>query len=243
VVGPASDSRAPSTPAAHTDQVLIPAPGGTPHYALDQLERQLRRFAFDLHDGPLQSCAMAEAMLERAGRTSDIEELRAQSAAAQGLVAHAMSEMRHIMANLKPEALDADGLEDKVTEYVRSYSAAHGLVAEVTSEGEEPIISARSQVTVLRIVQECLTNARRHADAGRVAIHIVFLTDGVTCTVTDDGKGFDVAAVLKAPSSAHWGLRNMAERAALVGGYVSVASAPGSGTAVRVWIPTGATWT
>ena len=238
-----SDAHTPSHETARPDQILIPAPGGTPHYALDEIERQLRRFAFDLHDGPLQSCAMAETMLEQAGRSPDMDEMRAQCAAAQGLVAHAISEMRDLMADFKPEALDADGVEAMLSEYARAYSAAHGMAVAVISEGTEPVVSARSKVTLLRIVQECLTNARRHALAHSVTIRLDFVPDGIACSVADDGRGFNVQEMLAAPSGAHWGLRNMAERAALVGGYVGIASGPDSGTVVRVWLPTGASWT
>ena len=68
-----ADARPPHASADRDDFIVVPVSGGTPHHALDQLERQLRRFAFNLHDGPLQSCAMAETILGRAESTSEVD--------------------------------------------------------------------------------------------------------------------------------------------------------------------------
>jgi len=226
-----------------TELMPIPAEEASSRAALDHLERQLRRLAFDLHDGPLQSLSMAEAMLGRTARTHDQDALRAQVAAAEGLLLHARAEMRDIMRDLRPPALDAEGLGTMVAEYAKEFSAEVGITVSVAAEGEEAFVSPRTQVAVLRIVQECLTNARRHSGAQHVDIRLEFSQSSVTCIVEDDGSGFDAEKALATGSTAHWGLRNMAERAALVSGNLSIATAPGCGTVIRAWMPADTEWT
>ena len=91
---------------------------------------------------------------------------------------------------------------------------------------------------MFRIAQEAIANARKHAEASAISVSLIDERGGISLTVADDGRGFDVTT----PGSrerGHIGLLTMVERAELAGGRCSVDSKPGAGTTVSVWLPVG----
>lgn len=103
-------------------------------------------------------------------------------------------------------------------------------------EGEPYPLPVDAEVALLRLTQEALANAVRHARAERIAVTVTYLDDGVTLDVFDDGVGFDSQAV-PAGRRPTFGLHGMRERMAALGGSLTVESAPGEGTAVAVSLP------
>jgi signal transduction histidine kinase len=209
---------------------------------IDCLEKQLRLTAYALHDGPVQTLACAGAMLERAQRSSDLESVRAEAAAAGGLIDRAILEIRDMMSELRPVAMDACGLVQKIRTHAAEFEAAWGIPVGVTVVGEKSDLSGRCQCSVLRIVQESLTNVRRHADAHRADVRLAFGEDDVTVTVADDGVGFNPHVGGFRSSFGRWGLSGMRERVALLGGELQIMSTPDRGTRVRARIPKDTSW-
>jgi signal transduction histidine kinase len=205
--------------------------------AVDLLERGLRRLAFSLHDGPVQTLSAAGAMLSRAGRSEQIETMRAQVAAAEGLLDCAQSEMRDIMHELSPAALEETSLTAKLQEYTRRYESYSGIPVDLDVVGAEGSLSVQIQLSVFRVVQEALANARKHANARAVAIVIEFTPDAVLCSVRDDGAGFDPDRAAALGATSHWGLMGMREQTVLVGGELTISSNPGEGTEVHMRVP------
>jgi signal transduction histidine kinase len=112
-----------------------------------------------------------------------------------------------------------------------------GPVIELTgSLDEEPGLETRT--TLFRIAQEAIGNARRHAGAGLITVHLASVEGGVVLRVTDDGRGMDPDLV-RHPRHGHLGLVAMRERAELAGGTFAVASQPGAGTTIEAWLPVG----
>lgn len=208
-----------------------------------QLERQLRHTAFVLHDGPVQSLSAAGAMLQRACEEDDSQAVQSRIAAAEGLIEHAAFEIRQIMCELRPAALDAKDLAETIGDYVQRFQATCRVPIEFLSAGPRGFLPDDARIVVLRIVQEALTNARRHAFAENILVVLDFRADYVSCSVTDDGAGFDPSAPSGLGDTRHWGLASMRENAELVGGTLDVSSAPGRGTAVTVVIPFATSWT
>lgn len=219
-----------------------PVPEVEARDALEHLELELRRIACNLHDGPVQSLAVAETMLDRAGRGDEADTIRAEVAAAQGLLSHALEEMRDIMRDLRPSALDVEGVDAKLATYLEDYEAKHAIRGSLTVDGEIPVLSPQAEDALFRIAQEALINVQRHGEATRVEITLSPLRGGVVCSVSDNGVGFDAENVLAQDASSHWGLKCMAERAALVGGNVNICTALGKGTVVRAWVPADVPW-
>ena len=116
--------------------------------------------------------------------------------------------------------------------------AGFQIVLEVSPEVEEVRLPSAAEIQVMRIIQEALSNVRKHAKATQVVVKVSRTGDELRIEVSDNGSGFDPATRL----STGWprfGLQTMRERAEAVGGAFSVQSAPGRGTKVMVILPAG----
>ncbi|AUG76192.1 sensor histidine kinase [Kitasatospora sp. MMS16-BH015] len=141
-----------------------------------------------------------------------------------------LAEARRFVAALTPPALE----DATLTEALRRLAGGAG--ADFHLEGEPYPLPVEAEVALLRLTQEALANAVRHARAARIAVTLGYLDDEVTLDVYDDGSGFDPAAV----GAGSFGLHGMRERIAALGGRLTVESAPGEGTAVAASLATRA---
>jgi signal transduction histidine kinase len=179
-------------------------------------------------------------MLERGIRSDQLDTMRAQVAAAEGLLDYAVTEMREIMQELRPTELDEESLLAKLGEYVRWFESYSGIPVNLKVAGTEGPLDSHVQTSIFRVAQEALANARKHARARTVELEISFAPDAVECVVRDDGVGFDADRAAALRSTSYWGITGMRERMLLIGGDLEITSAPGDGTQVRVRVPLGA---
>jgi signal transduction histidine kinase len=194
------------------------------------------RLARDLHDSVTQKLfgvvLTAEAAATLVGR--DADEARAQLQRLQELAADAMEELRAVIFELQPPALESEGLPIALRKHVdvlrRVYRREIGL--ELAGASRLP---PRADGEVFRIAQEALQNALRHAGAERIDVRLDARDARLALTVADDGIGFDPAA--PALRSRRLGLTSMEERARAVGGVLTIESEPGGGTVVRLEVP------
>ncbi len=131
------------------------------------------------------------------------------------------------------------GLEEALQEELRK-TTEEGFRTSIEVEGQEPeIIDRQCYLSVLRIAQEALGNARRHSQAKRVTVDLSYGVDSIRLLVSDDGVGFEPSISNSAPSSTGggFGMTSMRERTRLAGGHIDVRSAPGMGTRVDAEIP------
>lgn len=144
-------------------------------------------------------------------------------------------EMRALLYELRPEALETEGLNAGLEKHVAALRARHDL--DVSLElGPEPNVSLKAKEAVYRIAREALNNIVSHAQATKVRLSLTRKAGALDLVVEDDGLGFDRSLV--APG--HLGLKSMAERAGQLGGTFEVLSAPGQGTCIHARIPIGA---
>jgi len=144
----------------------------------------------------------------------------------------ALAEMRALIFELRPEALETEGLVAALTKQMESARARHGL--EVTAEWcDEPDLPYEVKEAVYRIAQESLNNIVKHAQARRVDLRLSCGADEIVLEIVDDGVGF--ASEEAFPG--HLGLRSMRERAMRLGGTLQVESAQSQGTRIRAYIP------
>ncbi len=149
----------------------------------------------------------------------------------------AYEDVREAILGLRSTALSKAGLVPLLKEYVETFSIQNQLEAEVKIEpGLNFSLLPKVEIQLMRIVQEALTNVRKHSKATRVTVTFSGDGHGVEVVVKDNGCGFDRASV---PGGAghHFGLYTMRERAESVGGRLDVDSAPGKGTRVVLWVP------
>lgn len=156
--------------------------------------------------------------------------------AALGVVEQSIVSLRRISEDLRPAMLDSLGLAAALENHATQFAERTGIACELRMNREEFEVGDTLATTVFRIVQEALTNVARHAGARQVAIRIeqdaTAGHEGIALTVTDDGRGFDVANRTK-----RFGLLGMRERVAMLGGTLEIDSQAGRGTRVAAWLP------
>ena len=198
------------------------------------------RIAHDLHDAVSQKLfslrLTAQAASALIGR--DPDRARAELAEVSRLAAEAAEELRGVVIELRPAALDEDGLLPTLTSQIEVLDRAHAARVSFGHTRVRALPSAQ-EAALLRVAQEALHNALRHsgATAVRVELHPAEAGRGAVLTVTDDGAGFVPDDVRRA--GRHLGLVSMRDRAAGVGGTLRIESAPGRGTVVVLEVPGG----
>jgi signal transduction histidine kinase len=146
----------------------------------------------------------------------------------------ALAEMRALIFELRPGALEAEGLASALGKQAAALAAREQLPVEVHAPAERLSIPPKVEEHVYRLVLEALHNAVRHAEAHRLDVWLATLPDGgLEVRVVDDGVGFDPAV----PHPGHLGLHTMRDRAEAVRGVLDVVSRPGHGTEVRLTVP------
>ncbi|NWF68137.1 MAG: HAMP domain-containing protein [Chloroflexi bacterium] len=210
------------------------------HQLLERLiraqEEERKLIAYDLHDGLIQQLVGARFHLTNFREQQSITPEDARKGLMRGCEAltEAIVEGRRIIEGLRPAVLDDLGLRAALEDLAQSTAQAAGweLTLELQPLPTEPETSVG--VTLFRITQEALNNARKHAHAQHVSIHL-YNGVGIGLVVEDDGVGFDSVALA---NEAHGlGVRTMQERAALLGGTCVIQSTPQQGTKIEVWVP------
>jgi signal transduction histidine kinase len=194
------------------------------------------RLARELHDALTQTLFSLRLTVEAAASVlpADPDRAAVELGSARALLDATFAELRELVFELRPPALERDGLASTVAKHLDVVGRAHGLRVSATATGDERLDPAVER-EVFRVVQEAIANAVRHARASTLEVELAFTGEGVTATVRDDGVGFDPAA--RAIRSRHLGLTSMRERTVALGGALTVESAPGRGTTVRVEVP------
>jgi two-component system nitrate/nitrite sensor histidine kinase NarX len=150
------------------------------------------------------------------------------------LADEAYRDVREAILGLRETVGEAEGLEGALREYLRKYSRQTGIKTSLDCDGEaRRAVSPRSEVQLLRVVQEALTNVRKHAGAHHVAVSLHVVDGVVRLAIMDDGQGFDPTR-LEESLDHGFGLASMRERAEQVGGELAVHTAPGMGTRIEV---------
>jgi len=198
------------------------------------------RLARELHDAMSQSLFSLQLSADTATRllAEDPAGAAAALATVRALAAQVSAELRTTVEGLRPADLERDGLAAALTTQLTVAGRAHDVPVDV-EVGDLDGLDPDDEHQVLRIAQEAVTNALRHASAGRVR---VTLGPGapdsrwaLVLRVSDDGRGFDPQA--RGLRARRLGLTSMHERAASLGGALTVTSAPGEGTTVELRVP------
>ena len=193
------------------------------------------RLAREIHDSLAQTLGylnLKTELLESSVQHAELDRAREEIVDVRRAVREACYDVRESIDGLR--ATDEGGLIQMATDYLREFSQRAALATECTVSHTDRILSPVAETEVLRIIQEALTNVRKHAQAKRVRLKIGSEGDALQVEVADDGKGFNLAALTPAN---HFGVRIMRERAERLGGQFEIESEPGSGTRVRVCVP------
>lgn len=199
-----------------------------------KLEEEIKRVAHVLHDEVGQMLtAVHLALAEAAGELQLSHRDRLMKI--RGQLDEVELQMRRLTHELRPTILDDLGLIPALEFLAQGASERAGIPITVKSSKRKRLPSG-IETNLYRVVQEALTNALKHAQATRVKIKLKWEAARVSCSIQDDGSGFDAPSVLAVGSSRGLGLLGMRERLDAVGGKFSITSS-GRGTAVLVTIP------
>ena len=209
------------------------------HQAVGAQESERQRIARELHDVTGQS--LTAITLGLRGIETTVKE-RPKVAAEQlrelrSFGSSALSELRHIIADLRPPQLDDLGLGAALEWYAQEFQRRYDIDTEYTLQGEHFRLASEYETVLFRIAQEALTNVARHASASQAWVKLRVEQGQVCIAVQDNGQGFDVQKTLRHEEPSGWGLLGMQERASLLGGKCFIDSTPGSGTRVWVTVP------
>ena len=203
-------------------------------------ERRLVRLGFDLHDGPLQELvALAEELRAASSQISAVvpDDFR-QRVSGRFNDVHARlgaldESLRQVAHSIRSTTAVARPVADAVESEMRALANATGIHVDLQVEGELSGLTDSQKIVLFRVVQEALSNARRHSEAERVSVVLRSTRAFVEVSVTDDGRGFDPRLL----DTDRLGLAGISERVRLLGGAVELETTLGGGTTVRATLP------
>jgi two-component system NarL family sensor kinase len=209
------------------------------HQVVQSQEDERAHLARELHDGTSQTLVATKLLVEsavdalEAGRPLPA---RVLATALERLKA-SLDEVRRISHRLRPALLDSLGLPAALETLGREFEDDGGAEqVDVSVQGEPVELPELVKTVLFRVAQEALTNAAKHAAAVHLRLSLSFEPGWVRLQISDDGAGFDEAAVQEHPRQGI-GLRNMRERLASIGGRLQIRSQPGAGTEVWAEVP------
>ncbi len=195
------------------------------------------RIARELHDTLAQGFAATAFQLEALGDElkNPSEKARRYFSLALTMVRHSLAEARRSVAGLRAETLGSRDLPHALRAAGELLAANTGVDLQFSCAGAVRTFSPACESNVLRIAQEAVANALRHAAPRRISIELEYTPEALRLSVEDDGRGFDPA--LQPAREGHFGLRGMAERAGEIGAAFAINSRPGEGARIAVAVP------
>jgi NarL family two-component system sensor histidine kinase LiaS len=191
------------------------------------------RLARELHDSAKQQAFAAAAQISgiRTLISRDPAAAEAHLIEAENIIDQLRQELTSLIFELRPPALDSQGLAPTLEVYAADWSRQNKIGYELRLKGERSLPLEIEQ-DLFRIVQEALANVARHSLAGNVEISLLFNLDHLILTISDDGQGFDPKS-----QSTGFGLRSMKQRAEALGGRFAIDSAPDRGATLTCSVP------
>ena len=200
---------------------------------LEAEENERRRIATDLHDGVGQMMSAAKLNLSSLKSEINFTEPHQEEVFdnALALVDDSCKEVRNVSHNIMPNSLLKSGLASAIRAFINKIDSKV-MKVNMYSEGLNERMDNNTENVLYRIVQECVNNVIKHANANTLDITLIKDNDGISITVEDNGQGFDIEQL-----SQGIGQKNIRSRAEYLKGTVEWNTAPGKGTVVMVYIP------
>jgi signal transduction histidine kinase len=199
-----------------------------------------KKLARDLHDGPTQSIAAIAMRLNYAKMllSREPQQVNEELTKIEDLARRTTKEIRQMLFTLRPIILETQGLAVALEQYIQKLQETDSIHYHLQVQSVEDYLDQDSQGTIFYIVEEAITNARKHAHANNLWVRMGLRENNFVLQIEDDGIGFDVAGVQdRYDERGSLGMINLHERTELLGGKIRIESAPGKGTRITVIIP------
>ncbi|SFA88078.1 two-component system, NarL family, sensor histidine kinase DegS [Lentibacillus halodurans] len=203
---------------------------------IEAQEDERRKISREIHDGPAQMLAnilLRSELVDRTFREGTVDEAVCEIKSVRKMIRSSLYEVRRIIYDLRPMALDDLGLIPTIKKYVATVADYNDIDIEFTSVGKEERVNQKYEIAFFRLMQEALQNAVKHAEASLIKVKLEITESIIAMVVKDDGKGFDPA--LKQEDS--FGLIGMRERVEMLDGTLSIDSTIGKGTTIMINVP------
>jgi two-component system CheB/CheR fusion protein len=209
------------------------------HQIITAQEEERKQISRELHDEVVQMLVGINVELSALGRASSVgvPNLREKIVHTQRLVENSVNAVHRFARDLRPAVLDDLGLIPALHAHCKSLAARKKLKIHLTAFGGVEALDGPERTVLFRVAQEALTNVARHAHATQVRMSITEIPGAIRMEICDNGRSFPVTKILLAKNNKRLGLIGMRERVEMVGGSLTIESAPGQGTAVRAEIP------
>lgn len=196
------------------------------------------RLAREIHDTLAQGFVGISSQLDAVALTLNgrVDVARRHLELARKMVRHSLTEARRSVMDLRASALEGHDLPSALSEAANQWTAGSTVQIKVDVEGESRPLPEETEQHLLRIAQEAVTNAVKHAHASQVRIHLEMAGRSLSLRVADNGQGFEQDEAFSEVGG-HFGLLGMRERAERLGGELHLHSEPGQGTEVAVTVP------
>ncbi|MHA6532708.1 sensor histidine kinase [Paenibacillus sp. BAC0078] len=204
-------------------------------------EEERKRIAREIHDGPAQMLAnlvLRTEIVERMLVKQEFGLVQDEVIDLKGQVRYSLEEMRKVIFNLRPMALDDLGLIPTLRKYVHDYEEKTKIRTSFETRGKEHRLTSAMEAAVYRLVQEALSNAAKHAFPSYVLVEITYQAQLIKIVVKDNGLGFNVKKVSEQGNRESFGLVGMRERVELLEGRMEILSAENQATTIIIHIPT-----
>lgn len=205
-------------------------------------EDERKRISREIHDSIAQSIAnvvlCAEIAEKMMAKQEDKESVMRELHSLKGQARGSLEEIRKIIFNLRPMALDDLGLLPTLRKFAHDFEERTKVRTRVDIHGKEMRLPSGMEVAIFRLVQEAFTNVAKHAEATSVTLDITYQSQMVKITIQDNGKGIPMDIMqARLSEGSHFGLIGMQERVQLLEGRMDIESAPGAGTKITMLIP------
>lgn len=200
-------------------------------------EDERKRLSREIHDGPAQMLAnviIRSDLIERVYRDGGPDEAIKEIHSFKKMVRAALYEVRRIIYDLRPMALDDLGLVPTLRKYLQTIEEYHNKsIIKFVNLSEECRLPGKYEVAMFRLIQESVTNALKHSQASEIVVRLEISAKAINALIKDNGVGFDIDK--KSPKS--FGIIGMRERVDLLDGHISIDSKIGAGTSVFINVP------
>lgn len=203
---------------------------------IEAQEEERKRVSREIHDGPAQMMAnvlLRSELVERIYRERGIDEALQEIRDVRGMVKNSLSEVRRIIYDLRPMALDDLGLIPTLSKYLKNFQEHTGMPIHFKNMGKEERLPAALEIALFRFVQEAVQNAYKHAKPKEVHVKMEIKPKKVLVIIKDNGKGFDITE----KKEGSFGLLGMKERVNMLKGELTIESKINGGTLVMLAIP------